>query len=183
MSHTVTIKFAPLLTLDRVNDPAWQRADRTMYASVNALRFLPGKSSAPLIVDHDDNLEIGTVTDLWRLDWIDGPWIAATATLHEPPESWLKRGTRVSFGSKPYGRRAATFTSPEGQVVTDSFIEEVSVLLAMTPAEPLAEVILVKREDSLAAARASNRSAAGEVIYGDGSVIRRYFENVPIRVG
>lgn len=142
MTWQATLKVTPLLTLDRINDPAWQKADRQMYDGADALTFRHQHTSAPLIVDHDDNQEIGTVTDLWRLNWIDGPWIAATATLHKE-EPWLKRGARVSYSAKPYGHRSAYWGRPEDQVITHAFLMEVSVLIARTPAEPLAEVLSV----------------------------------------
>jgi hypothetical protein len=145
-----TIKVAPIVSLARVNSPDWRRADRQMYASLDALRFMPNRTTAPLLVDHDPDCEIGTVTGLWRFQALDGPWICADATLHEPPEAWMKRGRGVSFGSKPYGRRAATFTGPEDQVVTAAFLEEVSVILALSPREPLAEVLSVRETEPVA---------------------------------
>ena len=43
MSHTTLIKFAPIYSLERHNDPKWNRPGRALYAS-NALRFAPGKT-------------------------------------------------------------------------------------------------------------------------------------------
>jgi hypothetical protein len=168
MSWKATLKFAPLLTLDRINDPAWQKPDRHMYDGMRALTFRHKHTSAPLIVDHDGNHEIGTVTDLWRLEWVDGPWIAASATLHQP-EPWLKRGAKVSFESRPYGRRSAWWDGPEDTVITRAFLDEVSVLIAQTPCEPLAEVISVREEPD------------EQVIYGNGQLVRRYYQT-PIAI-
>jgi hypothetical protein len=46
------IQFAPIATLKRLNDPAWNRADRTLYDS-GSLGFLLGKNRIPLLIDHD----------------------------------------------------------------------------------------------------------------------------------
>jgi hypothetical protein len=102
MSHEAIIKFAPIFTLERFNDPKWARPGRTMYEP-GAFRFGPSedpfvdKETVPLLIDHDPEREIGTVRDLWKWGWIDGPWVFASATLTDVPP-WLERGTRVSFG-------------------------------------------------------------------------------------
>jgi hypothetical protein len=139
MSHEAIIKFAPVFTLDRFNDPKW-RPDRRMYYP-GALRFLPGTEAVPLIVDHDDDREIGTVQKLHKWDWPGGPWIFASATVTAPPP-WLKRGTRVSFGSKVIDRRDVSIREYQADVVALAFVEEVSVLSpSVQPAEPCAEVL------------------------------------------
>jgi hypothetical protein len=38
-----------------------------------ALTFFPGKSSCPLVVDHDPDREIGVVRTLTRWEDVDGP--------------------------------------------------------------------------------------------------------------
>jgi hypothetical protein len=73
--------------------------------------------------------------------------------------------TKASFGSKPYG--SASYT--ECDLITHAFVEEVSVLIGQLPKEPLAQVVLLKREDSPAA----ERKIAGEpVIHMTGMISR-----------
>jgi hypothetical protein len=140
MSHEAIVKFAPVWLADRFDDPTWNRPGRTLYQR-GAFQFLPGKSTVPLLVDHDDDREVGTVHELFELDWIDGPWIAARATVTDPPV-WLKRGeTKASFGSKTYDRREIDIRGTSADIVAKAFVEEVSVLSpSVKPAEPRAEV-------------------------------------------
>jgi hypothetical protein len=66
VTYDIFVKFAaPVFTFDRFNDPKWARPGRTMYER-EALRVLPGKTSIPLIVDHDDGREFDTI------DWVEG---------------------------------------------------------------------------------------------------------------
>ncbi len=139
MTHEAAIKIAPLLTLERFDDPKW-RSDRTMYES-GSLRFLPGMESVPLIVNHDDEWVIGTVHELFKMDWIDGPWIAARCTVDTPPV-WMKRNTRASFGFKLLHRREVNIRGTKADVVATALVTEVSILPDFVePAEPLAEVL------------------------------------------
>ena len=69
MSYTASIKFALVFNVERFDDPAW-RADRTLY-DPGALKFLPGKTTVPLVVDHDGEQEIGTVHTLKRMEWTE----------------------------------------------------------------------------------------------------------------
>jgi hypothetical protein len=113
---------------------------------------------------------------------MDGPWLAARASLGEPP-CWMRRSeTKASFGSKPFGRASYT----ECDLIAGAFVEEVSVLICQTPKEPLAEVLLLKRASSPAARDASSSRTGG----GDGyqlkpgetwihtprAVVRRYYD-------
>ena len=99
MTYTTLIRFAPLTTLERLNDPLWVRPGRTMYDN-HSLTFLPHRTSGvPLLVNHDPEREIGVVRELMRFEDTDGPWLVAVATVTDRPE-WLKRGTRASFGCK-----------------------------------------------------------------------------------
>ena len=162
----VLIKFAPVHTLERHNDPAWNRAGRSLD-EIGSLRFAPGRSTVPLVVDHREEREVGIVHKIFRADWSDGPWWMASATLTEPP-AWLEKyGTRASFGFHPYERR--TFT--EGELVAAAFVSEVSLLSpATTPAEPLAQVVLVQRSPL----PPSTAPPTGEVTLGHGRIARRY---------
>ncbi len=140
---TAMIKIAPVKTLERINDPRWNRSDRTLYES-GSLMFLPrikdSGEGVPLIVDHDFDQRVGTVHELFRMEWVDGPWICASATVDDLPR-WLRRSdTKASFGYRTLAR--GTFT--ECELVTKAIVDEVSVLLRLTPREPLAEVLSVR---------------------------------------
>ena len=87
MTHDAIIKFAPVLTAERFDNPRENRAGRKFY---RRLTLLPDARGVPLGVDHDLSRVIGHVDKLFRFDWTDGLWIAAHATIEEPPP-WLKR--------------------------------------------------------------------------------------------
>jgi hypothetical protein len=162
VSHTALVKFAPIFTLERFDDPVWNRAGRTLYER-GAFQFLPGKTTVPLLVDHEDSREIGTVHELFRMDWIDGPWIVARATLTAPP-SWLKRGARASFGFSAFQRRELNIRGTRADVIAGGIVTEVSVLSpSVKPAEPCAEVLSLRPTESPAAG--ADRPVAGEVIH------------------
>jgi hypothetical protein len=99
MTYRATLRFAPLTTLERINNPNWKRPGRTMY-DAGALTFFPGKSSAPLLVNHDKTREIGVIDELMRFEDTDGPWLVALATVTDRP-CWLERGGCVSFATRP----------------------------------------------------------------------------------
>jgi hypothetical protein len=75
----------------------------------------------------------------------------------------LKRGTAVSWGYKAFGTREASWGS-KTKHITDAFIEEISVLRLLNPAEKLAKVLWVGEiAETPAAVRAtSDRAAAGD---------------------
>ena len=64
-----SIMFAPLHTLERHNDPAWNREGRSLYEQ-KAFRFRPGVTEISLLVDHDRERQVGTVD--WSTAW-NGP--------------------------------------------------------------------------------------------------------------
>ena len=126
---------------------------------------------------------------LHKWDWIDGPWIFASTTVTAPPP-WLKRGTRVSFGSKILDRREISIREYDADVVALAFVEEVSVLSpSVKPREPCAEVLSIRpiekkpASSPAAVTTTSNRAVAGEVIRADGRTITRYFDNAVVAVG
>ena len=84
MSHTALTRFAPVFTLERFNGPLWARPGRVMYER-GGLQFLPGEDSAPLLVDHREGNVIGTVHALGTIEWSDGPWIYARASVDDAP--------------------------------------------------------------------------------------------------
>jgi hypothetical protein len=137
VSKSALVMIAPVFTCERFNDPAWARPGRTMYAP-GSLKLLPNKTSVPLLVDHDEEREIGVVHRFGMIDWNDGPWIYASATVDDPP-SWLERRAPASFCHHPYDRREVTIRDRSAEVVYATFVDEVSVLSrANTPAEPRA---------------------------------------------
>lgn len=161
MSQSVFIKFAPVFTLERYNDPVWARPGRMMYEP-GSLKFMPGENSALLLVDHDYGREIGRVHRLSRDDWLDGPWFFASATVDDPP-SWLERGTPVSFGFGPVHIRDMAIRDSRAEVVAQALVE-VSVLSpSKRPAEPLAQVISLRPTEpsSPPAGLSSDRHVAG----------------------
>jgi hypothetical protein len=171
VSYTAGIAIAPVVTLERVNDLQWNRPDRWLYERA-ALRFVPSRDTVPLRVDHDEDSAIGTVHQLSYLDWVDGPWIYALATIDDPPK-WLQRGTKASVGMKAPRVRAATFDAHEN-VVSWAIVDEISVLSpGVEPREPRAQVLSLSRTESPAAVTTSGRAVAGEVILGNERIIRR----------
>lgn len=164
MNYTTLIRFAPLVTLERLNDPLWRRPGRTAFDH-GALSFFPGKTSVPLLVNHDPEREIGVVRELTRFMDTDGPWLAALCTVTDKPE-WLKRGTRASFGYKC--GRTSTF---DRDVLRKGWVTEVSVLTAgHEPLEPGARVLTL-REDANPILPVA--PAGATVIAGNGQIIRR----------
>jgi hypothetical protein len=171
VNYDALIKFAPVFTHERFNDVTWARPGRRMYER-GALEFMPGWDSIPLIVDHDDEREIGVVHRFGAIDWVDGPWLYAVATVTDPP-SWLKRGTRASFESRPFDQRDVIIREHRAEVVARAFVSEVSVLSpSVKPAEPLAEVLSLRAAEP-----------AGEVIYHtSGVLVRRYYANAVVGI-
>jgi hypothetical protein len=176
VSYTAVVKIAAVATLERHNSEVWNRPGRQLYEP-GSLKFAPGRSEVPLLVNHDDDRGIGVVHELFQMDWTEGPGICARATVTDPP-GWLKRGTRASFRESVYRRRGPDF-GPADRVV-GAIVGEVSVLApGVAPAEPLAEVLLYREAEarpparSVAAVGSSGRAAATGVVTYGGKVIRR----------
>ena len=164
MSFTSLIRFAPLTTLERLNDPTWVRPGRTMYDH-DSLTFFPNRTSVPLLVNHDETRVIGVVRELTRFEDTDGPWLAALATVTDRP-AWLKRGTRASFGYR--GGRTSSF---DGDVLRQGWVTEVSVLTAdHEPLEPGARVLTLRENANPIRPVAP---AGATVIAGNGQLLRR----------
>jgi hypothetical protein len=85
----VHVQIAPTATLERMNDPAWNHAGRTLYDS-GSLTLLPRKTGVPLLIDHDEARQVGLVKRLYRIEEADGPWLCAAARVTAPP-GWLTR--------------------------------------------------------------------------------------------
>ena len=170
MTHSAVIKLAPILTAERWDDSAWTRPGRTFYWP-GSLRLLPGKPT-PLVVDHDMSRTIGTVNELTRMDFVDGPWIVARGVVDDPLPSWVRTyRTKASFGS---WRVHATTHADGWERVTKAIVKEVSLLSpALEPAEPLAQVVLVQRSTSTPTNRASAMPADGVIHTPPGATLRR----------
>jgi hypothetical protein len=163
MRHKALVMIAPVFTSERFTDPRWARPGRTLYYS-GSLRFLPTTETVPLLVDHEDEREIGTVHRLTQIDWTDGPWIAASVTVDDPP-AWLKRNGPASFGMSPYDKRDFQIREHRAEIVAAAFVNEVSVLSpTKKPAEPRARILTLSREEPPAARE--------EVFYGGRTIIR-----------
>jgi hypothetical protein len=148
---------------------------------------MPYDETVPLLVDHDDACEIGRVSKLFRVEWEDGPWIAAHATVTNPPD-WLNRDTSASFGHWNVWRGNRTVGGVTAEVVVEGFLREVSVLSpSVKPAEPCAGVLSYRPSETAPPAmrspeiafvdpdlRAAQREAAERgciVRYGIGQVL------------
>ena len=113
---------------------------RGLMVDREGLRMRPGQQAIPVVVDHDMDRRVGVVRSMFTDRDTDGRrWNFASVTLDPNPPAWLKRGTGVSWGYKAFGTREAAWGS-KTKHITDAFIEEISVLRLLHPAEPLAQV-------------------------------------------
>ena len=129
----------------------------------------------PLVVDHNYDREIGRVHSLFQVDWMDGPWICARATLTAPPV-WPKRGTGASFESISLQRNDWDIHGVKADVIAHAIVKEVSALSTKRPAEPRAEVLTCYRTEPVPGS--PELQPGDQVIYGNGQLIRRYFPAV-----
>lgn len=136
MSYDCTIKFARAYDTAALCGPALGTGE--VYAP-GGMKFLPTLERVPVLVDHDPEREIGVVKGFFTIPWIDQKWIAADCTITDPP-GWLKRGTRASFGYRKVGH----YDLGGWRVFPRTFVHEVSVLAAKEPAEPEAQVMLLR---------------------------------------
>ena len=107
------------------------------------------------------------------MEWADGPWICARTVVDDPP-GWLKTyRTKASFGRWDVH---ATTHEDGWQRVTRAIVREVSLLSpAVEPAEPLAQVVLVRHAPAAVSpgpAGAAPRTG-NVVIPSNGQLIRR----------
>ena len=164
MTYDALIAIAPLLDAKRFRNPEWERPGRDSYWG-GSLKLLPRE--IPLLVNHEDNRQIGVVRSLFELDWSDGKWVVADANVTDPPE-WLRRGTPASLSRINVH---ATPTAEGAERVTSAYIKEVSLLSpGVKPAEPLAQIVPLKAEP---VARRHQAQPQGEVTYGHGQLLIR----------
>ena len=157
MSYDATIAIAPLLDATRFGNPEWEREGRDSYWG-GSLTLLH-REGVPLLVDHEDNRQIGTVHALYELETDGGRWVCASATITKSP-AWLRKGTPASFRRHD----VHTVESAKGaERVGAAFVGEVSVLPpGVEPAEPLARVLLLERTPPAARSPGrATRDAAG----------------------
>lgn len=164
MTHTALIRFGLADTPDAILSDI-KREGRELYGRMRMLH-----DTEPVWVNHDRDRQVGRVLEVLRYDdtaYGGSRWVAALCEIEDPP-SWLERGTKASVSYKPI----RTWTYNGWRVVADAVLGELSLLSPdRTPAEPLAEVVTLRR--SAAAAISSDRAAAagahreaGEEIHG-----------------
>ena len=138
MTHLITVKIAPIVSLEHQPQPG-----RVLFRR-NALKLLPGRTDVPLVIDHSMGAELGRIDKLFTLDWIDGPWVAASGWLDKAPPSWLRRGSPASFA-----RWDAHAASDElGERVVSAWLKEVSICLSSEPLEAGAQVLSIRRTET-----------------------------------
>jgi hypothetical protein len=163
VSCTAFLKFG------RLYDPALvagkEGEGRTLYDRKSMLTL---EREIPVVVDHDLDQRIGVVRWIDELPDTDGSWYAALTEITHPPP-WLKRGTRVSFCSRPFQRSEYN----GWQIVRRAILEELSVLSpGVRPVEPCAQVLRLERSNG-APRSSSSRLAPGAVVlhnYSDAEV-------------
>lgn len=154
MSQVALLKVAPVYSSKLVLDPALRRETRTLYGS---LEQLPDQE-LPLLANHDPGKRIGTVRKMFRHPDVDGDWHAALVDVDDPPPTWLKVGTPVSFKFVTLSRT----TAGGCETITRGLMLEVSVLSpGVEPAEPRARVATLERSSSPAS---GSPPAGGTVI-------------------
>jgi hypothetical protein len=130
-----------------------------------SLRFAPSRTTVPLLVDHDDDQEIGTVPELFTMDWVDGP----PGSAQRRPSPARPAGSNGAPGVVPGIRLSAAKLERLRARATDRRRDRwrgLGVASGVDPAEPCAEVLLYRR--------AEERAADAEVFYG-GAVLRGTF--------
>jgi len=173
------VSYRACIKVARGFDPALVvgpvRGDGTMYSG---LQFLPGRTSVPLVVNHDLAKRVGTVHELVRLDLSDGWWVVARGTVDAPPE-WLRRDTGASFCS----RKLRAYEINGWTHVSHALVDEVTTVgPGFRAVDPYAKVMFLDRVDEASpeVTRRATRAApttGGQVIHHPpGAMLRRYFE-------
>lgn len=179
---TISMKFAAVHSLEWLKNGVSVDAGRNLYYR-GGLEFLPGRVSVPLVIHHDMDRQVGTVDLIYAADWTPGPFYFARAQVDNLP-AWVRRGTPVSFGRW----NAVSFPQGEHERVLSAYVKEISLLPpGVEPGEPLACVLSVDRTAAPASTPARAARApdpVGEVIYGNGQLVRRYYKTpIVIRDG
>jgi hypothetical protein len=165
---TALLRFAPVFTPLMVDEP---KLVREYMVERGAIVPMSLSEPTPVIVNHDEDRQIGTVrTFAIYDDVISGklcaPYYFAHVDITEPTA--MRRGDGVSWGYNPLRTMELAGT----RLIRSALIREVSVLTpAVKPAEVFAKVVWVgeletpKPKASPAAGRSSDRAVAGEVFH------------------
>ena len=172
VTHTAVVSFAPAYDTRHVTDDRAGAPD--LMVGSDALKKVRLDEPVPVVVDHNREHVVGQVRNFWVHEDVDlgtrcRRWWFASCHLTEAP-SWLKRGGGVSWS---YNLLSA-YDLDGISIITSCLFREVSLLTPATqPAEPLACVMLLKREAARTSAPAvgPDRLAADEII--DGGILRR----------
>jgi hypothetical protein len=175
VSRPALLRFAPVFDARIVDDPKLARS--VMVEGAGALDRVSRHEPLPVLVDHDR--EVGRVRDIFAAPHTDGRrWLFASVELDECP-TWLKRDGGVSWSYRVLFDQDVRGT----QRLLRAIIDEVTLVSpGFVPVEPLARVAWVGEPEPSPAATA-DRAAGGEVLYGDGKLVRRYFPNAVVAVG
>lgn len=169
MSVPVILRAVPVATNAQMLEPDTVR-HHEMYTRA-ALRVRPGRElrDLPICVDHDKDVRIGRATALRVEEEPGGAWLMIHAALDDPP-GWLKKyETAVSISRAAFNTR--TPWGADWELVQDALLTEVSLLSPGTkPALTGARVEWVGKPEE------------GEVIYGNGQLIRRTFKPPAITI-
>jgi hypothetical protein len=140
---------------------------RTLYDRKSMITL---EREIPVVIDHDLDQRIGVVRWLDELPDTDGDWYAALTEITHPPP-WLKRGTRVSFSSRPFQRSEYN----GWQLVQRAILEEISVLSAeLRPVEPCAQVMTFRADNAATGAAPARHTTGDQVIYHHGERLVRH---------
>ena len=118
----------------------------------------------PVLVSHDPAIEIGHLFLIHeRADWVEADFILGDTPIGREAAEYMRIGQQVSVGAREMTRPALRW------------VTEVSVV--ERGAVPGAQVIGRRelRSSTTGPPPATPRAAAGQVIYGTGETVRRYF--------
>jgi hypothetical protein len=136
------------------------------------MRLAPWVERVPLLIDHDEGKRVGTVLALDEFDDTDGRWVYARCRMYADAPAWVKRGSRASWSYKVADR--STFV--DGYIY-GGCVDEVSLLHELTPAEPGAQLILLRD-----VAPEPEPEPEGEIIHHHGERLVRGFDHAIIGV-
>ena len=157
---TALLRFAPVFTPRVVDDSKLVRECMVERGAIVPLSY---SEPTPVVVNHDEDRQIGTVREFAIYDdVISGklcaPYYFAHVNITGPTA--MRRGDGVSWGYHPLRTMELAGT----RLIRSALIREVSVLTpAVKPAEVFARVVWVgELEEAKASAVAADRAAADE---------------------
>jgi hypothetical protein len=158
VSYSAVIRLGPLVSEEALRDPASEERGRDIYqrGAMSLVR------DAPVLVNHLDGLEVGSVEELW--EWNEGPggWLVARCTI-TAELLWLRVGTKASVGWAPLRHQA--MRDGGWNRVLRGLVTEVSILTPdIAPADRMAQVVLLNPLERVATvATSSVRSGSLDV--------------------